>query len=905
METKKWSVRKYLLYYTLTFALFAAATFLVFIIRGKSFVWWEDGRPQYFVYTDYIGKYLRDFFQRAFKGDFRIKMFDFTIGTGDDVRKIFRTHPFALLSVFVPTSGIEVFYNVITLLRMYLSGLSFYVFAKHFGKKDQAVLAGSMVYLFCGYLMHDGIMHPHYLIAFELLPLLLLTGEYALAGQHLLLFSFIVFLGLFSNYYMMYMMTLTLGAYLILRFPSVYREQRVRNFFIAVFRVGIFFLLGAAMACLTLLPTIHMLSASPRIRSEKAFNLLSYGIKYRIARCFLFFIAPSKGAGSDTALNYCVLAYPAVALTFFSRKKGSRTLRIGLLLSFLMLIVPAGSFVMDGFSSTNCRWIFILSFMTGYALTGVWDELVLPDHHDKIVIAVSYILYAVTAVIMFYVFRKEFWYQHNHLYVLAGLMELTATVFFLLFFANRKERKGLRTVGLFAVSLASCLAGGLLLYDRHFSNFGNAFVNRGTVASSVTELPCDKAMAEISSLPSDGSFSRIDCDSVKSDHENTGIFYSYNSTSFYNSLLSPSYSDFMNEQENIGQNAVHRLQGLDGCSADEALLNVKWFVTASADTYAVPYGFVPDETISVPGAYIYKNTRVLPFGYTYTTAVAKEDYEKLNPAEKRQVMLEGAVVDEVPADMTALEVTSGSVGVTTEDVALPEGNEKIYRDGNTYTVREKKASLTVPVHRKAGCETCLRLNGLKSNSSLVYAGIHASDLYKRVAIRNSSAIYATGRTGYTVNLGYSDTDADEVITITFESPVTFTLDSIQMMNASMKNFDKNLEELEKDSLQNVSFDLNSVSGTVSLPQTEMMVFSVPCSDGWTIRVDGEKVESMRVNTGFPGALIPAGDHDVRITYTTPGSKTGNRISAAAWLLWLAGAALIPAVRRKKQANGGK
>ena len=93
METKKWSVRKYLLYYTLTFALFAAATFLVFIIRGKSFVWWEDGRPQYFVYTDYIGKYLRDFFQRAFKGDFRIKMFDFTIGTGDDVRKIFRTHP--------------------------------------------------------------------------------------------------------------------------------------------------------------------------------------------------------------------------------------------------------------------------------------------------------------------------------------------------------------------------------------------------------------------------------------------------------------------------------------------------------------------------------------------------------------------------------------------------------------------------------------------------------------------------------------------------------------------------------------------------------------------------------------------------------------------------------------------
>jgi hypothetical protein len=63
-------------------------------------------------------------------------------------------------------------------------------------------------------------------------------------------------------------------------------------------------------------------------------------------------------------------------------------------------------------------------------------------------------------------------------------------------------------------------------------------------------------------------------------------------------------------------------------------------------------------------------------------------------------------------------------------------------------------------------------------------------------------------------------------------------------------------------------------------------------DGWTVTVDGDDAEAIRVDSVVRGVEVPAGDHTVRWSYRTPGLAAGAAISAAGltgaagWGVWL-------------------
>ena len=97
----------------------------------------------------------------------------------------------------------------------------------------------------------------------------------------------------------------------------------------------------------------------------------------------------------------------------------------------------------------------------------------------------------------------------------------------------------------------------------------------------------------------------------------------------------------------------------------------------------------------------------------------------------------------------------------------------------------------------------------------------------------------------------------------------------------MADFDEKIAALQSRGLTDVRLGANEITGRISLDQPAVTVFSIPYSDGWTLTVNGGETPLQASAGAFLAAAVPAGDHELRLTYRTPGLRLGACVSAAA------------------------
>lgn len=71
---------------------------------------------------------------------------------------------------------------------------------------------------------------------------------------------------------------------------------------------------------------------------------------------------------------------------------------------------------------------------------------------------------------------------------------------------------------------------------------------------------------------------------------------------------------------------------------------------------------------------------------------------------------------------------------------------------------------------------------------------------------------------------------------------------------------------------------DKLTGSVSASVDGYLITSLPYDENFTIRIDGEKTEVLRVNTAFTGARITAGEHQIALEYSAPGKGLGMLLS---------------------------
>lgn len=85
----------------------------------------------------------------------------------------------------------------------------------------------------------------------------------------------------------------------------------------------------------------------------------------------------------------------------------------------------------------------------------------------------------------------------------------------------------------------------------------------------------------------------------------------------------------------------------------------------------------------------------------------------------------------------------------------------------------------------------------------------------------------------------------------------------------ISNYLECINNLRKNTLENISVESNHITGTIQADQDEILQISVPYSKGYTVYIDGKKTESFSSGVAYLGVKVAKGNHSVEIRYRTP------------------------------------
>lgn len=92
--------------------------------------------------------------------------------------------------------------------------------------------------------------------------------------------------------------------------------------------------------------------------------------------------------------------------------------------------------------------------------------------------------------------------------------------------------------------------------------------------------------------------------------------------------------------------------------------------------------------------------------------------------------------------------------------------------------------------------------------------------------------------------------------------------------------------LDKNSLKLTTWTDTEIKGSVNADRAGLLFFSIPYDKGWTIWVDGKKVEPYKIFDTFLSVHMTAGTHEVSLKYMPEGLKVGGSITAGSILILL-------------------
>ena len=123
-------------------------------------------------------------------------------------------------------------------------------------------------------------------------------------------------------------------------------------------------------------------------------------------------------------------------------------------------------------------------------------------------------------------------------------------------------------------------------------------------------------------------------------------------------------------------------------------------------------------------------------------------------------------------------------------------------------------------------------------------------------------------------------------------------------------FQEDIDKLKQNQWQIDTDKSNDrkITGTITAEEGQIMMTSIPDQPGWTVKVDGKKVDQVAIVDAMIGVPLSAGEHTVTMTYTPPGWWIGMGTLAGGIVLivifWFGDrkryAAMLAAVEAEKE-----
>ncbi len=876
--------------YTLMFLLMCIGAFLPFFTEGKSFVWGagvEDGLSQHFSALAYYGEALREFFRNLLAGHPKLVMWDMSLGYGADILSTLNYYaigdPLNLLYGFVSPKNTETMYDFMILLRMYLAGITFIMYARKMKKRSYGTVIGALVYVFSGFCFRLGLRHPFFINPIIYFPLLCLGIEKIYQRERPYVFIFAVCVSAMSNYYFLYMLTIFAVIYAWIRFYKYTEENKMKNFFLTILKFGMYYTLGIAMAAVILLPSVIGFLGNGRYGKGVDWkSLIVYPGKY-----YLLFIENFIGygnMGSNTNAGYLPIVGIVVLFTLFSQRMKHKKYRVAFIASIIALILPIFGYAFNGFSYANNRWAFALSFIVALLTAEMYPRLFVMSKRQQIGIGAGIIIYTVFCIIVNA--SGEEILKNKGIMAACGLI----AVFYILLLIFQRlgydTQKRIVRVSMAILLLISVGVHGYYRFDPKGYAYTQEFMDQGQAYRTLKE-----DNIRMLSKVNDPSVYRVHAEGYR--YKNYGLINHLNTISGYYSITAKCVTDTIKGYDTLGMQYADKYKGVDQRLGLLSLAGVKYITVAHNSQVAkdvssmgdVPYGV---EKLRKKGNItLYKNKYALPFAYAYDSYMTEQQYEQLNGIGKEQAMLAQIILNQHPADKE-IQHNEQRNGPDIQTISLPETRisspkGKKYADITVPVEKDKETYLyfkNLVYHGKKNGDDKFILTGRKGTKGIL---VTQNDVQQKIHIQSTFNPYYFGRKDYIVKINHQTSKAKEKVRLNFLSPGEYEFDDISLITVPKKDVLARLKERKENSMKQIQYEGNHFRGVYHAKKDQILCVTIPYSKGWKATVNGNRTKIYKANGMFMGIIMKKGTQSVKLDYETPGLKIGAWISLVAWI----------------------
>lgn len=876
--------------YTLMFLLMCIVAFLPFFTEGKSFVWGagvEDGLSQHFSALAYYGEALREFFRNLLAGHPKLVMWDMSLGYGADILSTLNYYaigdPLNLLYGFVSPKNTETMYNFMIVLRMYLAGITFIMYARKMKKRSYGTVIGALVYVFSGFCFRLGLRHPFFINPMIYFPLLCLGIEKIYQRERPYVFIFAVCVSAMSNYYFLYMLTIFAVIYAWIRFYKYSEENKIKTFFLTILKFGMYYTLGIAMAAVILLPSVIGFLGNGRYGKGADWkSLIVYPGKY-----YLLFIENFIGygnMGSNTNAGYLPIVGIVVLFTLFSQRMKHKKYRAAFIASIIALILPIFGYAFNGFSYANNRWAFALSFIVALLTAEMYPRLFVMSKRQQIGIGAGIIIYTVFCIIVNA--SGEEILKNKGIMAACGLI----AVFYILLLIFQRlgydTQKRIVRVSMAILLLISVGVHGYYRFDPKEYAYTQEFMDQGQAYRTLKE-----DNIRMLSKANDPSVYRVHAEGYR--YKNYGLINHLNTISGYYSITAKCVTDTIKGYDTLGMQYADKYKGVDQRLGLLSLAGVKYITVAHNSQVAkdvssmgdVPYGV---EKLRKKGNItLYKNKYALPFAYAYDSYMTEQQYEQLNGIGKEQAMLAQIILNQHPADKE-IQHNEQRNGPDIQTISLPETRisspkGKKYADITVPVEKDKETYLyfkNLVYHGKKNGDDKFILTGRKGTKGIL---VTQNDVQQKIHIQSTFNPYYFGRKDYIVKINHQTSKAKEKVRLNFLSPGEYEFDDISLITVPKKDVLARLKERKENSMKQIQYEGNHFRGVYHAKKDQILCVTIPYSKGWKATVNGNRTKIYKANGMFMGIIMKKGTQSVKLDYETPGLKIGAWISLVAWI----------------------
>ena len=876
--------------YTLMFLLMCIVAFLPFFTEGKSFVWGagvEDGLSQHFSALAYYGEALREFFRNLLAGHPKLVMWDMSLGYGADILSTLNYYaigdPLNLLYGFVSPKNTETMYDFMILLRMYLAGITFIIYARKMKKRSYGTVIGALVYVFSGFCFRLGLRHPFFINPMIYFPLLCLGIEKIYQRERPYVFIFAVCVSAMSNYYFLYMLTIFAVIYAWIRFYKYTEENKMKNFFLTILKFGMYYTLGIAMAAVILLPSVIGFLGNGRYGKGVDWkSLIVYPGKY-----YLLFIENFIGygnMGSNTNAGYLPIVGIVVLFTLFSQRMKHKKYRVAFIASIIALILPIFGYAFNGFSYANNRWAFALSFIVALLTAEMYPRLFVMSKRQQIGIGAGIIIYTVFCIIVNA--SGEEILKNKGIMAACGLI----AVFYILLLIFQRlgydTQKRIVRVSMAILLLISVGVHGYYRFDPKGYAYTQEFMDQGQAYRTLKE-----DNIRMLSKVNDPSVYRVHAEGYR--YKNYGLINHLNTISGYYSITAKCVTDTIKGYDTLGMQYADKYKGVDQRLGLLSLAGVKYITVAHNSQVAkdvsskgdVPYGV--EKQSKKGNITLYKNKYALPFAYAYDSYMTEQQYEQLNGIGKEQAMLAQIVLNQHPADKE-IQHNEQRNNPDIQTISLPETRisspkGKKYADITVPVEKDKETYLyfkNLVYHGKKNGDDNFILTGRKGTKGIL---VTQNDVQQKIHIQSTFNPYYFGRKDYIVKINHQTSKAKEKVRLNFLSPGEYEFDDISLITVPKKDVLVRLKERKENSMKQIQYEGNHFRGVYHAKKDQILCVTIPYSKGWKATVNGNRTKIYKANGMFMGIIMKKGTQSVKLYYETPGLKIGACISLGAWI----------------------